>query len=240
MIKELRPNVQRAKNAIILIWIMLALEVVSLISGYFQYDLLNEIAKGEIISTEEANANDNRELIVGFFYTIAYIVSAVMFIQWFRRAYYNLHQKVNRLLHSEGWAAGAWFVPIVNLYRPYLIMKELYRETKDILVKNEISFSRKYLTDILLAWWWVLWISNNFYGQIVLNYSMKAETVDELITMTEKALVSNIIGVLLALITIKVIKDYSDMESLLNKITDKNVVTAHNIGLENIPVERIK
>lgn len=41
---KLKPNGQRAKNAITLIWIVLALEIVSLISGYFQYDLLQTAA----------------------------------------------------------------------------------------------------------------------------------------------------------------------------------------------------
>ncbi len=93
MTEKLRPNEQRAKNAIVLIWIILALEIASLISGYFQYDLLNTVANGGEISTETANANDSREQIVGIIYMIAYIISGIMFIQWFRRAYYNLHQK---------------------------------------------------------------------------------------------------------------------------------------------------
>lgn len=105
-VESLRLNGQRAKNAITLIWIMLALEIVSLISGYFQYGLLQTVAIGGEISTETADANDSREQIIGIVYMIAYAISAAMFIQWFRRAYYNLHQKVNHLSHTEGWVAG--------------------------------------------------------------------------------------------------------------------------------------
>ncbi len=136
-----------------------------------------------------------------------------MFIQWFRRAYYNLHQKINHLSHSEGWAAGAWFVPILNLYRPYQIMKELYRETKNLLVTNEISISRNFSTGTL-GWWWALWITGNILGQFVFRYSMRAETIDELTTMTIARMVSNIVGIPLATITGKVIKDYSNIEPL--------------------------
>lgn len=229
MTEKLRPNEQRAKNAIVLIWIILALEIASLISGYFQYDLLNTVANGGEISTETANANDSREQIVGIIYMIAYIISGIMFIQWFRRAYYNLHQKVNRLSHSEGWAAGAWFVPILNLFRPYQIMKELYNETKDLLVKNGLNISENFSTSIL-GWWWTLWIINNFLGQFVSRYSMRAETIDELTTMTIASMVSNIVGIPLALITVKVIKGYSKIEPLLNEITDQEESTTHNIG----------
>jgi hypothetical protein len=37
----LKPNEDNAKYAIIMIWIVTALELVSLVSGYFQYNLLN-------------------------------------------------------------------------------------------------------------------------------------------------------------------------------------------------------
>ena len=134
--ENLKPNGQRAKNAITLIWIVLVLEIVLLISGYFQYDLLQTAANGSEISIETATANDTREQIIGIIFLIAYIISAVTFIQWFRRAYYNLHLKVNHLSRTEGWAAGSWFVPIVSLYRPYHIMKELYQETRELLVKK--------------------------------------------------------------------------------------------------------
>ena len=50
--ESLKPNGQRAKNAIILIWLALVFEIVSLISGYFQYDLLRVSAMGGEISLD--------------------------------------------------------------------------------------------------------------------------------------------------------------------------------------------
>ncbi len=222
--ENLRPNEQRAKNAITLIWIVLALEIISLISGYFQYDLLQTVAKGGEISNETATANDTREQLIGVIYMIVYIISAVTFIKWFRRAYFNLHQRVNHLSQTEGWAAGSWFVPIVSLYRPYQIMKELYQETKELLVKNGLGVNENFTTNSL-GWWWTLWIINNFIGQFVTRYSLKAESIDELTTSTIASMFSNIIGIPLALITVKVIKDYSNVEPLLNEIREDEETT---------------
>lgn len=218
---ELRPNSQRAKNAIMLIWIVFTLEIISLISSYFQYELFQNIANGIEISTEEVDTNDIRELIISILYMIAMTISIVTFIKWFRRAYFNLHLKVNHLTHSEGWAAGSWFVPIVSLYRPYQIMKELYEETKKLLLKNGINSTQKYKKNIL-GWWWTIWIISSFVGQFVFRYSMRAESIDELTINTIAYMVSNIIDILLALFTIKVIKDYSNLETLLKKIPNNN------------------
>ena len=102
--EKLKPNEQRAKNAIMFIWIVLILEIANFISSYLQYDLLQTVANGGYVSPEAAEANDNREQMIGTFCLISYIISAVTFIKWFRRAYYNLHQKVDSLLYAEGWA----------------------------------------------------------------------------------------------------------------------------------------
>jgi hypothetical protein len=224
--ENLKPNVQRAKNAITLIWVVLALEIVSLISGYFQFNLLQGVSNGAKIAMETAAANDKREQIIAIIHLIVFIISAVTFIQWFRRAYFNLHKKVIHLSQPEGWAAGSWFVPVLHLYRPYQIMKELYQETKGLLIRKGMNISPNFSTSALV-WWWTLWILNNVIGQFVFRYSMKAESVDELIVSTIGSMISNFIGIPLAMITIKIIKDYSVLEPLVYEL--KNDEEAINV-----------
>jgi hypothetical protein len=175
---------------------------------------------GGEISLDTITANETSEIAVGLLSAIAYIISAVTFIQWFRRAYYNLHLKVNFLNYTEGWAAGCWFVPFINLYRPYQIMKELYEETDELLSKKGISVNQTFSTT-LLGWWWALWIINNLLAQFVFRYTLKAESIDELTTSTIASMVGNLLGIPLALIAIKVIKDYSAIEPLLREIKDE-------------------
>ncbi len=216
----LRANEQRARNAINVLWIVLAMECIALISGYFQYDLLQTVSNGGEISIEEANANDLREQFIGGITLIVFIISIVTFIMWFRRAYYNLHQKVSYLLYTEGWAAGCWFVPIISLFRPYQIMKELYQETKVLFEKKGIDITR-YPSTSFLGIWWTLWIVSNLLGQFVFRYSLRAETLDELTTLTVAGIISNVIGIPLAYITAKVIGDYAKVEPLLFELKDE-------------------
>lgn len=228
---NLKPNGSRAKTAIILICIVLGLEIISLISGFFQYNLLQNAASGTVISTEEANANDLREQIIGLFYSLAFLVSGITFIMWFRRAYYNLHQKVSSLSYGEGWAAGAWFVPILNWFRPFQIMAELYKHTPEVLLKHNIEIQQK-LQKTNLAIWWTLWLSSSILAQVVLQFSRNASTIHELITVTNLEMISNIIGIPLALITLKVVSNYAKMEPLLFEIQDENqeVNTPFHVG----------
>ncbi len=223
--ENLRPNEQRAKNAITLIRIVLVLEIVSLFSSLMQYDLLQTAANGGFISDAAAEANDTRQSILGTLYLIAYMISGITFIMWFRRAYFNLHQKVNFLTHSEGWAAGCWFIPIINLYRPYQIMKEIYVETKKLLTNKGLSEKVDYSTSYL-NWWWTLWVISGIIGQFIFRFSIKSENTIENITITTVMLIiSSILGIPLTLITVKVIKDYSKVEPLLAQISDEETKT---------------
>jgi len=215
--QDLKPNEQRSQNALILIWIALAVNCISLVSSYFQYDLLQTAANGGEISTEYATSNDNREQAIGIIQLIVFVVSAITFIQWFRRAYFNLHLRVNHLSETEGWAAGCWFVPIVNLYRPYQIMKELFQETHLFLKRNDV-LTNEHFSTASLGLWWTFWIIDRFVGRFVFKYSMKADTIDELTTSTIAQLISNGIGIVLAIITLNVITEYSKLEPLMHKV----------------------
>lgn len=218
--ENLRPNGQRAKIAIMLLWIVLTVEIISLLSDYLQYDLLQTVANGGQITTETATDNDLRQKIIGIIYLIVYVISGITFIRWFRRAYYNLHLKAETLSFTEGWAAGCWFVPIISLYRPYQIMKELYQETQTLLSKNDENYVQNLNTNSI-GWWWTLWIIASFLGQFIFRYSLKAETIDELITTTIASIAASIIGIPLAIITVKVIKDYAEIEALLYELKDE-------------------
>ena len=231
--ENLRPNEQRGKNAIILIWIVLALEIVNLISSYMQYNLLQTIANGGIISDEVTEANDTREAVVGLIYFVAYLISGITFIMWFRRAYFNLHQRVSHLSLSEGWAAGCWFVPILNLFRPYQIMKEIYVETKKLFTKRGLSEKVDYSTDYL-GWWWTLWIISGIIGQIIFRIALNGDdSADNLLTTTTAQMFLGILGIPLALITVKIIKDYSKIEPLLAQIDDEEQKTNNDNNAAN-------
>ncbi len=219
--EKLRSNKERAKYAILLIWIVLAVEVIALISGYFQYDLLKESADGALISMERANANDIREYIITLVNFLVYIISCVTFIRWFRRAYYNLHTKLDYLSYSEGWAAGAWFVPILNLFRPYQIMKELCVETQGLLMKRGFSIELKSIS--VVGWWWTFWIIKGIVTQIASRSSLRAVSVEDLILSTILEMIAHVITIVAALFAVKVIKDYSLLEEEL-LFTDKEAV----------------
>ena len=219
--KELRPNAKRATYAITAIKVVLAINIIVLISWYLQYNLLQNIAQGQI-SIEKVESNNIRVEILDNIYSLSYIISIILFIMWFRRAYYNLHKKVTYLSWKEGWASGAWFVPILNLYRPYQIMIEMYEETQELLLQKDSNSNLK-LSTLYVGLWWALWSICGIIGNIRHYIQMKTETIKEQTDITLLNIIYSIILISLAIITIKVIKDYSKAESFLLDIEEETI-----------------
>jgi hypothetical protein len=211
--ENLRPNAQRAKIAMILVSIVFFIRILSLISDYFQYDLLQRAASGGVIDTAEANANDTRQALLAVLYTIAFTVSAITFIQWFRRAYYNIELKGQIMSQTDGWAAGAWFVPIICLYRPFKMMKELFVETDEYLEKQQVQGNRSSFW--LIGVWWTFWILVNLLGQIEFRLSYSAKTISELTSSTSVSIMGDILFLPLSVLTLLLIWNYSKKEVLL-------------------------
>lgn len=216
----IRPNQQRAKNAITLIWIVLVVEFVSFISSYFQYDLLQSVAHGNFVSLEEANANDTRELWMGIITIVSFLISAITFLSWFRRAYSNLGIKYGNLSNSDGWVIGSWFIPIISLYQPYEMMKELYEKTKKLLVGRHL-IAEKNLATKHLGWWWGLWIISSIFGQVLFRLSLRAVSLNELINITLAQMLLFIVDIPLAFLAVHVIREYAKVEHLLTEVEDE-------------------
>lgn len=209
----MRDNSQRAQLAIIMIWVVTGINALMAVSSYLQVKLLNVMATGEMVSEQQTSMNDTREAIIGGLYTIAYIVSAVMFIQWFRRAYFNLHTKVKHLEFTEGWAAGCWFVPILNLFRPYQIMKELYHNTHRLLKLEGAQYTSANLTFVNV--WWGLWVIVNIAENAITRLSLQAETLEALALGSQASMITSLLGIPLGILAVRVIRDYAAMESRL-------------------------
>lgn len=118
--KLLRPNKTRAKNTIWLIWAVLISNFFMAISDFNNYFLFKEVLNGNI-QIDWIEKSDLFSSVTGAITVIIYIISGITFIMWFRRAYYNLKICIKITKYSDGWAAGAWFVPFLNLFRPISI-----------------------------------------------------------------------------------------------------------------------
>ncbi len=95
------------------------------------------------------------------------IPTVILFLVWIHRVSENL-----RFLgalgqrFSPGWAVGSWFVPLVNLFRPYQVMGEIWRGSDpDLRSVGRIDWKYGSSTP-LLGWWWGLWVTFGLVGVV--------------------------------------------------------------------------
>lgn len=215
------PNEQRAKWAISLIGIIFIIEIFALFFDFQQYSFTRKVVNGGVFDKYSVERVDKKLIFLSKVFIVTFSISSVTFILWFRRAYYNLHRKTPYLTFSEGWAAGSWFVPILNLIRPYQIMKEIYVETKALLVRKEIIIKQK-LSVRIVNWWWGLWIA----FAVITRYSNYFRTYPGSLEGLQHgygaAMLGDLVGIALSLITIKMIYDYSKVDPLLIDLEDES------------------
>ncbi|MPZ89353.1 MAG: DUF4328 domain-containing protein [Nitriliruptorales bacterium] len=104
-----------------------------LLAGVFGFalalDLLLAALTGRVLArlgTHPSVLNGFTPADVASLVRIVHAGSTISFIWWFRRAYGNLPALGHARHHGVGWSIGAWFVPILNLFRPKQIAIELW------------------------------------------------------------------------------------------------------------------
>lgn len=92
-----------------------------------------------------------------------YIGSVVVICMFMYRANANVRAcGAVGLDFTPGWAGGWWFVPIMNLFKPYQAMKEIHQASHEPVDRAW----RKHSTPVYLPAWWACWLIGGLLGQI--------------------------------------------------------------------------
>ncbi len=217
----IKNNQKRADLVVIIFWVLIVFNLIGIASGYLEIALLEDVKNGYYVTEEEANANDTRQQIIGILQLGLFITSAVVFLNWFRRAYGNLHRIGDKTLrHSESLAVWSFIIPIVCYFWPYQIMSDIWDQTQYHIKKFKSEFIPR--TDkYLLYIWWALFIFSNLVGRILLRSVFKDETIDELIASSELTLFTDALQIIEAAMVILIVKRISGLETQLETVYTK-------------------
>jgi Domain of unknown function (DUF4328) len=211
----LKDNSNRAKWAIRIFWALIAIYVISIISNLMEWQLLENVKEGKEISIEKANFNDLRQSLVAILESLSIIATIVFFILWYRRAYNNLRRiGVRTLEYSETDAAWSFFIPFVNLVRPFKIVREIVVETQEELTKRIPDYIGKTSLGIV-GIWWAFFIIRNLAGSVALRAIFDNSTIDQMIISNQTNIVLSVFDIITAIVTVVMIKQISREESLL-------------------------
>ncbi len=180
-----------------MLWILVGTTVLSLASDMLQLQFLNSGRLNMI----EAEANDTRQRVVGIVHLLAYAVTGVAFLRWIHRASLNVRGfGAQNLQFTPGWSIGYYFIPFLNLVRPYRAMKEICQASK-----NPDEWSSQSVPPTL-GWWWALFLISGFLGQTSFRLSMQANSISTLSTSTTVSIVSGIVDIPLCFVALTLVR----------------------------------
>ncbi|MBC6698979.1 DUF4328 domain-containing protein [Hymenobacter puniceus] len=133
------------------------------------------------------------------------ILSAVAFIRWMRRAYYNLTAVGIVVEYDDSWAVSGWIVPIISLSRPYTIMREIWQRTQRMGYGTVTSHA-------LLRVWWTLFLLRSASGIVTSLIANQANTLEGIRAQLLWLAGAALFDLVALFVTLKVIRRITDFE----------------------------
>ncbi|HWA15914.1 MAG TPA: DUF4328 domain-containing protein [Gemmatimonadales bacterium] len=141
------PSGPRALRVTVALYLCLLLSALGAASAFSQWHLLGQVLEGQPLSTEVARANDGRHLALTAGLAAMMLVTALLYFNWLYNSVRNVAEVRGKpTTVTQGWAIGYWFIPIINLYRPYRTMVELWE-------KSSQGIAVKMLPPPIALWW---------------------------------------------------------------------------------------
>lgn len=153
------------------------LHVVAVRSTMSQVGLLMQAQQDAPVAEDAASANNSRQLVIGIGQAVVYLATIVLFLCWIGRAYRNVGALSTRKSRfAPGWAVGSWFVPFLNLVRPYQIVRETWWVSSSPSDADRAEPGCTPKAPAIVKWWWAVFLISGSFGQMVSRKALSATT----------------------------------------------------------------
>jgi hypothetical protein len=168
-----------------------------------QYGLLDRWQHGERVSRAAFHVIYEEWQAVRLADHVVFVAAVVAFLAWVYRVYRNLPALGNLTPSTTpGRAVGFYFMPLLNLFMPCVVMAEIWRYSDP----TQAGAVRK-STSALVGWWWVVlvaceiaWFANlaqSVDGPSNPSVDLLKDQTLVVIAVTAGEFVSKILGILL-------------------------------------------
>jgi len=132
--------------------------------------LVQGIVFPELAAMAEAQSNPQIAMQLGsgcqaLLYLGAFVATAVVFSMFLHRCCGNAHALgAEGMEFTPGWTVGWFFIPIMNLFKPYQAVQEIHRATDP--EAGPYDWHQRAVPAVF-GWWWALWLVSNFLGGMI-------------------------------------------------------------------------
>lgn len=205
-----RPLHGPARWLVAVFVVIAAIDLVAVAAGVAEIRLLSRAIDGELVSAADAHASDARVAAVAFAQTLGWVTCGVLFLVWLRRAYTNLPVLgAGPLRFRPGWTIGAWFVPVLNLWRPKQIVNEIWRGSDG---------ARETGVESRVPAWVAMWWSAYVVGWMLSLHATRMEdtTASDLREASMVFVVSDVVDIVAAVLAIALVRAVTHRQAALH------------------------
>jgi hypothetical protein len=201
------PLEGRARWATVFLAVTILVDMAAIGANLRQINAINGYLDGTRLDLTALTSGDHLKSVVEVFKFIALLASGVAFIRWFHAAYRNVTLLAPvEVTYKPGWAIGAWFVPILGLWRPKQIADEIWHASELQPQPAQPPANRLGKTTTVLTLWWAFWIISSLVGNVSTRFFFGSDTLGH-IRETDKlhivALLLDIVAAALAVVVVK-------------------------------------
>lgn len=149
---------------------------------------------------------------------IANITGIVLYCVWAYRANKNAHALgAKNMEFTPGWMVGWYFIPFMNLFRPYQAIKETYQASDP---ESDAYSWKQSPTPVLFGVWWAMWLISNFLGQAEFRMAM-SDDPNILGASRWVSLLSSFVGLLASVLVFQVIRTIHQRQEAKAQVVHK-------------------
>lgn len=216
------------------LWIALGLVPIALAIDIFQYFVLVDIQNQNFATVEEmrlrAEASDRNQIIIAAIQVLVWLAVAFLWAFWtFKSNKLVRSLGAKDMKYSPGWSVGWYFIPFLNLIKPYLALKEIYLATLNphrFNVDADVEDQPESLN--ILKLWWLSSIAERIFGVYLKRISSGSDTMEQLFYLNKLLITSDLISLTTTLIWIWLLREFSQRQDE----TYKGIVSQAAIGEE--------
>ena len=133
----------------------------------------------------------------------AFVVIAILFLRFLYKAVQQAKGYTTPFTYvSPGWAVGYWFIPIMNLYRPFEVVKNLSKACG----QQASGDGKPAVGEQLLSAWWAMFLISNAAGWALARSDSDFSSAAGITTYAEYSIGCNLLSIAAAVLFWLVIK----------------------------------
>jgi hypothetical protein len=176
-------NKEKLETARNLFLIALALDIaittLVVISDFWGVSVLKDISAGRI------SADQSTISTLEFWDSFAKLMLLTMLgvgiglVKWLNACYSFAKESIGASgFKQEGWTTSGWIIPIFNLFKPYLVINEIYKAGSAGYALPD-GWKKVSGSGLLLAWW-IFWVVTHLIGWLVGKLMLKSAMRDDM------------------------------------------------------------